>query len=370
MTKNQPQRIAIVGSVGVPANYGGFETLVENLLIHHEETARIEKLTVYCSSKSYEMKPNSFLRADLRYIPLDANGVQSIPYDMWSMISAIFKGTDTILVLGVSGAIILPFVRLFTRTKIVTNIDGIEWKRDKWGALQRKFLKFSEALAVRFSHHVIADNGAIASYVREAYNKECSVIAYGGDHAILARSKPLTEIELPLKYAFNVCRIEPENNVHMMLEAFSLNMDCPIVCVGNWDRSDYGRDLKAKYANMPGIHILDPIYDAGKLKTLREGASLYVHGHSAGGTNPSLVEMMHFGIPVFAFDVSFNRFSTDNQAVFFKSSKDLREKIEMADVSILATNGFTMKHLANERYTWEFVGGAYFNLLNRAAQAV
>lgn len=364
----KPHRIAIIGTVGVPASYGGFETLVENLAHFHRDTDAAEAVTVYCSAKAYDSRPARFDNVSLRYVPLHANGAQSIPYDMWSMLSAVIRGSDTILILGVSGTLILPLIRAISRARIITNIDGIEWKRDKWGSFQRKLLKTSEALAVRYSHRVIADNGAIAEYVRAEYGTECAVIAYGGDHAILAEAAPLTDFKPPAKYAFNVCRIEPENNVHMMLEAFADSADFPLVCVGNWDRSPYGADLKARYKDAPGLRMLDPIYDTGKLKTLRAGSAAYIHGHSAGGTNPSLVEMMHFGVPVFAYDCTFNRHSTDGRALFFNDAADLRAKLASTGTETLAANGAAMKTLAQDRYTWAAIGLAYFDLIRSTAK--
>ena len=123
--------ISIIGTVGVPACYGGFETLVENLL---DENDTHHNLTVYCSSKSYSDQLSTYKNAVLKYIPVNANGAQSIPYDIFSLLHAVYKRSDTILLLGVSGAICLPFIRLFSKARIVTNIDGLEWRRGKWGS--------------------------------------------------------------------------------------------------------------------------------------------------------------------------------------------------------------------------------------------
>ncbi|AQZ51038.1 DUF1972 domain-containing protein [Martelella mediterranea] len=357
-------RIAIIGTVGVPACYGGFETLVDNLLEYNELSSLPHTLTVYCSKLAYERRLDTYRGARLVYIPLKANGAQSIPYDVWSLLSAIRGGADTLLLLGVSGAIALPLIRFFTRTRIVTNIDGLEWRREKWGRFQRWFLKLSEALAVRHSHVVISDNGAISEYVEREYGKTPSTIAYGGDHAIRPDPIPLNEVELPLRYAFNVCRIEPENNVHMMLEAFEHRNDIPLVCVGNWDRSAYGQELKRRYADASGIRILDPVYDVGKLRTLRENASFYIHGHSAGGTNPSLIEAMQFGVPVFAFDCAFNRHSTEDKALFFKSAADLVELLEGTDAETMKQVGAEMRRISEARYTWSVVAKSYFDCLD------
>ncbi len=363
LTQTRPSRIAIIGTVGVPANYGGFETLAENLALWHESSERSDTLTVYCSGKAYADQAQEFHGAKLVYIPLQANGAQSIPYDIWSMLSAWWRGTDKMLILGVSGALFLPLLRMFSRAKIVTNIDGIEWKRDKWSRLQRAFLKWSEALAVRFSHQIIADNAAIADYVNKSYGVESAVIAYGGDHALAATPVPTPEIDLPPRYALKICRIEPENNIDMVLEAFAGNTDLPLVFIGNWDRSPYGAALKARYAETPGLYLVDPIYDIGKLRTLRQGATVCVHGHSAGGTNPSLVEMMVFGLPVFAYDCAFNRASTEDQAMYFQDAKSLRALVAETPTEVRAEIGATMKTIADARYTWNVIGQTYFDLL-------
>lgn len=357
------QKIAILGIVGVPANYGGFETLVENLVRYHNMNSFPGALAVYCSSKTYPDKNPAYLSAQLKYIPLNANGAQSIPYDIWSLFSAVLHRADVILLLGVSGAIALPLVRLFSSARIVTNIDGIEWRREKWHGFVKLFLRFSEKMAVRFSHEVIADNAAIAEYVREAYGVDCHVIAYGGDHAVGVDAVSLGEYGLPEEYAFSVCRIEPENNVHLIVEAFARQVVMPLVLVGNWGNSEYGREIQARYAGVGHLFLLDPIYDLGKLKTLRSKAALYVHGHSAGGTNPSLVEAMHFGKPILAFDCNFNRATTENKALFFADVYDLLRLCETLEETQGELVGRNMLEIAQRRYTWGVVAQQYFSLL-------
>ncbi len=357
------KRLAILGTVGVPANYGGFETLTENLVKFGDASSRNEIITVYCSSRRYPERPPSYLSARLKYLPLDANGVQSIPYDVLSLVSAAWNRNDVILLLGVSGALALPFLRLFSSAKVVTNIDGIEWRRQKWRGLARWFLRFSEKIAVRFSDEVISDNAAIARYVEESYGVNSHVIAYGGDHAVVSEPAPVDEHDIPSTYALSVCRIEPENNVHVILEAFSRYSSLPLVMVGNWQNSDYGRRLRRDYSSFSNIRLLDPIYDIGKLKTLRAGAALYIHGHSAGGTNPSLVEAMHFGRPIIAFDCIYNRATTEEQAQYFTTADDLIATLERAGSSAFEQVGRKMQEIASRRYTWQIVAEQYFSLL-------
>jgi|TARA_B100000029_G_scaffold300162_1_gene293115 glycosyltransferase involved in cell wall biosynthesis len=356
------RKAAIVGTVGVPANYGGFETLVDNLVTYHDGTGSPLALTVYCSSKAFDSQPETYRKARLRYVGLDANGVQSIPYDIVSILDAVRRGHDRLLLLGVSGALILPVLRLFSRARIVINVDGIEWKREKWRGVARRYLRFAEKIAVRFSDEVIADNKGIADYLRDTYGCEAHVIPYGGDHAVEPEPDPVAATDLPDDFALGLCRIEPENNIDMILEAFE-TLDTPLVFVGNWDKSAYGRELKRKYAGHPTITIHDPVYDLRSLRAIRNKASLYLHGHSAGGTNPALVEMMHFGIPIAAYNCSFNRYTTEQKALYFSEAGELRALVGKLTKEQSAVVGEAMQEIARRRYTWAAIGRAYFELL-------
>ena len=173
------KKTAIIGSVGIPANYGGFETLTEQLAIQLQERFEI---TVYCSKSAFKTHPGKIQNIRLKYLPLKANGIQSILYDMLSIFNAITYA-DSLLILGVSGCTLLPFLRLFgCRKKIVVNIDGIEWKRAKWSGFARWFLRFSEKCAVKYSDVVIGDNQVITDYVKATYGKHCELIEYGADN--------------------------------------------------------------------------------------------------------------------------------------------------------------------------------------------
>ena len=241
------KQVAVVGTQGVPASYGGFETLVENII--GENCPSDIRYTIFCSSRDSAVRMENYKGCRLKYIPLHANGMQSILYDIWSLIRVI-RGYDVILVLGTSGCSFLPVFRLFCRKRLIVNIDGLEHRRAKWGSLARRVLRFSEAMAVRFADVVIADNKGIQDYVHETYRKEAELIAYGGDHVYRdvpeeVQAKHLATYGLtPGRYAITVCRIEPENNCHVTLEAFA-HSGKKLVFIGNWDRSAYGRDLKS-----------------------------------------------------------------------------------------------------------------------------
>jgi len=362
-------KISIVGTVGVPGRYGGFETLVENLVRFHHREGRPEELTVYCSRLEYPEAPPTYLSARLRYVRLNANGPQSIPYDAVSLAHAVRDRADVILLLGVSGTVALPFVRAASGTRIITNVDGLEWKREKWGPRARSFLRWSEKLAVRYSHHVIADNQGIADYLRTAYGTTAELIEYGGDHAVEAEPAPtaVDGLSLPPGYMLALCRIEPENNVAMILEAFAASGQ-PLVFVGNWDKSEYGRALRARWSGHSNLVLLDPIYDEGRLRRVRMDATAYVHGHSARGTNPALVEMMHFGLPTYAFDCDYNRYTTEDQATYFSTADDLGTLLR-AKAASNGEAGTRLREIAQRRYAWARISRTYFDLFARAASA-
>lgn len=353
------KHVSIIGTQGVPANYGGFESLVENLIGEYKSDNI--QYTVFCSSKDMPERLEEYKGAKLKYIPLHANGVQSIPYDMWSFLK-VAKDTDVILVLGVSGCLILPFFRLFSKKKLVINIDGLEHRREKWGKMAKAFLKFSEKLAVKYADVIISDNKGIQDYVMDEYGKDSVLIAYGGDHVIRDIDADFERGVLerfslsPNEYAITVCRIEPENNCHKTLEAFS-KTDKKLIFIGNWNRSEYGRDLKEKYSKFSNIIIQDPIYDVDILYALRKNAGQYIHGHSAGGTNPSLVEAMFFGFPILAYDVVYNRESTAGQAYYWSNADELVELLSKDNL-----DGTMMRTIAEGQYTWKKITEQYEEL--------
>jgi glycosyltransferase involved in cell wall biosynthesis len=360
------KKIAIIGTVGLPACYGGFETLAAYLVKYlHGEHA----LTVYCSRQRYpkDQRPGEYEGARLVYMPFNANGFQSVIYDCLCILHALFYA-DVLLVLGVPGAILLPFVKLFTRKRIIVSIDGIEWRRDKWSPLAKWYLHWAETLAVKYSHADISDNDAIQNYTARTYSTRSSVIEYGGDHTLSQTITPEYRRRYPFlgsPYAFKVCRIEPENNVPLILAAFAELPGHPFVLVGNWNNSEFGRQLKARYDSYPNLYLLDPIYDQAGLDVLRGNCCLYVHGHSAGGTNPSLVEAMYLGLPVLAFDVAFNQATTEHKARYFSTGEELKRLVQETSYAAWQAVGAEMKATAERRYTWAVIARKYNYLIHK-----
>ena len=358
------KKLAIIGTAGTPARYGGFETLAHHLV---EQQSDEYDITVYCSKHHYkkEERVKRWKGARMVYLPFNANGAQSIIYDIISIIHALFYA-DVLLMLGVSGGIIVPFIKPFTRAKIIVNIDGLEWRRDKWSKPIKRFLKFSERLAVRYSDADITDNAAIQRYTAIHYKTLSHLIEYGADHTLKKSWTQNEKQAYPFQsglYAFKVCRIEPENNVHLILSAFSKMKRKTLVVVGNWDNSLYGQTLKQQFGKLPNIHLLDPIYDQEKLDKLRSNCYVYIHGHSAGGTNPSLVEAMYLGLPVVAYDVSYNQATTENEAFYFKNEEQLVNLLQSKNLLDYTQNREKMKAIAERRYTWEIIAQKYSNLI-------
>jgi glycosyltransferase involved in cell wall biosynthesis len=370
MTKSN-KKVAIIGTVGLPAKYGGFETLADHLVRNLGDKY---DFTVYCTSKKYapNERKEKYLSAKLKFLPFDANGIQSIFYDTLSILHALLYA-DVLLVLGVAGAWILPFVKLFTRKKIIISIDGIEWKREKWSLPAKLYLWWAEKIAVKFSHIDISDNESIQDYTALRYGSLSRIIEYGADHTSVVENTEKDYEDYPfikLLYAVKVCRIEPENNVHVVLEAFTEITNRTLVIIGNWDASAYGKNLKNKYKNHSNIILLDPIYNQRTIDMLRANATVYIHGHSAGGTNPSLVEAMYLGLPVISFDVSYNKTTTENKAMYFSDASQLKQILSSTSLDQYKHYANSMKEIASRRYNWKLIAHKYDLLINEALSPV
>ena len=172
------KKTAVIGIVGVPACYGGFESFAEQLIIRLKDQC---EFTVYCQKSAYAERPAQRDGVKFKYLPLKANGVQSILYDMLAILDSL-RYCDTMLILGVGGCPLLGVLRLFgMKKRVVVNVDGIEWKRAKWSGFAKWYLRFAEKCAVKYSDEVVGDNKVISDYITETYGKSCHLIEYGAD---------------------------------------------------------------------------------------------------------------------------------------------------------------------------------------------
>lgn len=352
-----------MGIRGVPNNYGGFETLVEYLV---EYLSGDIEITVYCSSKDMSSSVTTYKGANLKYIPITSHGALGILYDSLSLIKAVSK-YDKVLLLGFGGGFVMPFLKNY-RSKIILNIGGLDWKRNKWSPFAQRVIKTAEGLLVKHSGQIISDNKGIQEYILRNYGRESTLIAYGGDQAV---KRPVDQESLNIypflshEYAFSVNRIQPDNNIDMILSAFSERPNLTFVMVGNWLDSDYGIETRSKYSHFKNLQLLDAIYDRYRLDILRSNCSIYIHGHSAGGTNPSLCEAMYLALPVFAFASGYNEYTTENKALYFKDIKELGRLIDTRKESDLREMGAQLEIVARKLYLWKIVTDKYKELILR-----
>jgi glycosyltransferase involved in cell wall biosynthesis len=261
----------------------------------------------------------------------------------------------------------MPFISKKNAGKIILNFGGLDWQRSKWSPLAKFIIKLSEKLLVKKAGTIVADNPKIKSYIFDNYGREAALIAYGGDQAVPETPTPQDLQKYPFvkeRYAFAVCRIQPDNNIILQLEAFK-NESLPFVLVGNWQDSSFGIQTKAQYSGYNNLILLDAVYDFRTLNMLRSNCALYVHGHSAGGTNPSLIEAMHLGLNICAYASGYNEATTEGLVQYFNSEASLRAQISITDAVHL--NNKKMQAVAAQKYTWKAVVAAYENLCKAAA---
>lgn len=366
MNLENKKTVAIIGTNGLPGRYGGWDQLLNHLTIQLRDRFCF---VVYTSSYNAEKGVKEVNGARLKIIKLKANGVQSIPYDIVSMIHAVFI-CDVLLILGTSGCIFLPVIKLFGK-KIILNPDGAEWKRGKWGKPAQWFLKVSEKFGVKYSDIVITDNKIIQDYVFSTYGRKSELIEYGGDNAnyVPVGEETLKKYGIEKnKYAFKVCRIEPENNIDMILEAFKASQ-LKLILIGNWNFSAYGKNLREKYKEFENLLLLDPIYDQQQLDELRGNCGLYIHGHSVGGTNPSLVEAMNLGLFCVVYNVNYNIETTENCAIYFNSKEELQKTLTSYSENKIDTEYYKnkMHTIAKRRYLWQIITEKYAQLFVKSS---
>ncbi|MHC1698705.1 MAG: DUF1972 domain-containing protein [Geobacteraceae bacterium] len=360
------KRVHIIGTHGVPAKYGGFETLADFLCQHLADEYLI---TVYCNSNKYPERPKRYYGAELKYLKLDASGIKGIIYDFVTYLNSLRKA-DVILYLCPVGSGFMTPMKLLTGKKVVVNHGGLnEWEREKLSWLQKKWAKLNHCIAARFSDINIADNTVYQKSLKKTFNANSIVVKYGGDHV---QKISVDDEILSSKYSFakeryavSVSRAQLDNNIHIVLEAFEKFTEYKIVLVSNWDVSRYGKELKAKYANHPNMILLDAIYDKRELDFVRGNAYVYIHSHSRCGTAPSLVEAMCLKKAIISYDVATNKETTHNKAIFFTDSNSLANTLSQITEEEIKSNEDEMYAIASRAYTWKQIANKYKIIIDR-----
>ena len=355
-------KIAFVCSRGIPARYGGFETFAQELAIRLVK--RGHEVEVYCDKDSYPK--DSFEGVKLRFASCTKTG-NANKYCFESVAGAIKDKCDIVLCCGQGGAIALLCKRLGgSHSILITNMDGIEHRRTKWNRLIRLYVLICcEFFSVLASHYLVADSKGIKDYLLGKYKwirNRVFTIEYGAYLSSHADLSLLRKWNLqPGEYYLVVSRLEPENNVDTIIKGYKLShTGKKLVVVGNLNQTPFVQSLLEEKNDQ--ILFTNGIYNSAELSAMREGCAAYLHGHSVGGTNPSLLEALGAGNIVIAHDNVFNREVTDNQMWYFDTPEKCAQAIDAVDV-LEEEERLQKQRFARERiqgyYNWDRIANDY-----------
>ena len=361
--------VMILGTRGLPASHGGFETFAQDLSLFL--AARNHHVTVYCQAEPDTASAEDVWNGVHRVlVPSPDSSVGTMLFD-WAATMHSSRREGIALTLGYNTGVFNLMFKLRHIPNIM-NMDGIEWKRAKWSWTQRGWLWFNEWAGARCADHLIADHPEIAVHLRRHTSTDkISMIPYGADAVTSASTEPLTRYGLkPKGYYFLVARAEPENSILEIVSSFSSRrVSFPLVVFGEYSpgRNRYHR--RVIDAAGPNVRFLGAIYDREIVQALRFHARAYIHGHHVGGTNPSLVESLAAGNAIIAHDNRFNRWVAGQGAKYFKGSHDLEETLYSLeqDPCVLLGMEESSRQRHGKDFTKETVLSAYEELLNRFA---
>jgi glycosyltransferase involved in cell wall biosynthesis len=358
-------KVAILGTRGVPANYGGFETFAEEL--GRRLVERGHEATVYGRRGFVDPALRSHRGMRLVVLPsVRTKHLETVSNTFLAAVHAAFAGYDAVLLCNAANAVFIPVLR-WTGTPVAINVDGLERKRRKWGAAGRAWYRLGEALAARLPDALVTDARVIERYYRRYYSRSSAMIPYGGDLEAPATTEALDRLGLsPDGYVLYVSRFEPENNPDRVLEAWRrVDGSRPLVMVGG---APYAPELVRRLAELADDRVLlpGPIYGAG-YRELLFNCRLYVHATEVGGTHPALVEAMGAGRPVLYYDTPENREVASGAGVGFSFSgaRALETVLDevLDDEPKLAALGRAGRARVDERYRWSAVAEAYEGVL-------
>lgn len=366
------KRVVLIGTNGVPANYGGIETLAEYLT---RDLNEYYDLYCYCSKTPKEKQLECYHNTKLIYVPMKANGWQSIFYDGWTILRSLCKH-DVLVVLGCSCPPAL-FFKIFTKKHIVLNaIGGKETEKVRglklFGKVEVAIKKWMEGMQARYADYVIIDNAANVEIFEKKHHVKALLAEYGGDHAV---SEPITEEAIKKypflkgKYDVTVSRAQEDMNIHMVIDAYKQVPERTVVIVSNWQKSEYGQKLYAENAGkFDNIILLNAIYDQKELNTIRSNAALYLHTHSMCGTAPSLVEAMYLNLPVVCFKVPTNLETTEHKSIYFETVPELVSLLKDINEEKLVRLKQDLNEIAKRRYNWKRISGIYKDCIDKCIE--
>lgn len=358
-------KIAILGTRGIPNHYGGFEQFAEFFSVYLAENE--QEVYVY-NSHNHPYREKTFKGVNIihQFDPEYKIGTAGqFIYDLNCILDLRKRNFDIILQLGYTSSSIWSFL-LPKKPLIITNMDGLEWKRTKYSKPVQKVLQFAEKLAVNNSDYLIADSIGIQKYLQQKYNKDAAYIAYGAHQF----SNPDLSILITYNvknqnYNLILARLEPENNIETILDGIVLSNDkMPVLVIGN-HQTKFGNYLKEKFKNSSNIRFLGAVYNHNHLDNLRWFSNIYFHGHSVGGTNPSLLEAMASKAFIFAHNNDFNKAILKENAYYFSSAEEVKNltlKIKKNDNLHLIENNF---NAIESEFNWDKINGKYLQLFTK-----
>lgn len=363
-------RIAMIGTRGVPAAYGGFETAVEE--IGSRLVDRGHRVTVYCRNSS---APKTLTHKGMRLVHLPAvrlKAAETLSHTALSVGHVTFtEKPDVALVFNAANAPFVPWLRLL-RIPTAVHVDGLEWMRDKWQGIGKRYYKQVEKMSVRWSDALIADAQGIADYYRREFDAPTELLSYGTTIITNPRSDKLAPLGLtPKGFHLVVARFEPENHVDLIVEGYHRSSAAlPLVVVGSAPyAASYTQQITRIASDDARIMLLGGVWDQEQLDQLYSNALSYAHGHSVGGTNPSLLRAMGGSASVLAYDVEFNREVAGANGRYFGDPDELRQlfdEVEHAPSRSLEV-GQRLQRRAKNHYNWDDVADGYEHLVLRLA---
>lgn len=352
-------KIALLGSRGIPNNHGGFEQFAEYFSVYLAQNNH--EVYVY-NSHDHVYQETEFKSVKIIhcYDPEQKIGTSGqFIYDLNCILDSRRRNFDVILQLGYTSNSVWHWL-LPKNACIVTNMDGMEWKRSKYSNPVKKFLKYAESLAIKSSDFLISDSIGIQEYILQNYDQKSKYIAYGAsvfeepNELVLDYYKVLKH-----EYCVLIARLEPENNIETIIEGYS-SSDASYDLLIFGTLNDFGKMLKRKYASDKRIRFLGANYNQAELDSLRYFSRYYFHGHSVGGTNPSLLEAMASSALIIAHNNIFNESILGNEALYFSDSLDVT-KILKEDVFFGSKNLLSKRNIqkVEEKYNWNFINSTY-----------
>ena len=359
-------RVAFIGTRGVPARYGGFETAAEE--IGKRLAAGGHEVVVYC--RAAEERLATYEGMELVHLPaLRSRTLETLSHTALSVLHAFRHRPDAAIVFNAANAPLLPILKA-ARTPFAVHVDGLEWQRAKWGGAGRRYYRAAERLSVRWADDIIADARAIQEYYRKEHDSDSTFIAYGAPIIEQRRPELLAPMDLSERgYHLVVARFEPENHVDLIVEGYSRSSaTLPLVVVGSAPYAEeYTQRIERLAEADPRVQLVGAVWDQELLDQLYANSLTYIHGHSVGGTNPSLLRAMGAAAPVIAYDVEFCREVAGAPGEFFADPAQLAEAVDRAEADVAGAiqRGEAGRARAAREYRWDDVAADYEALLER-----